>query len=372
MIGKFPIILIGLFVISACRNNSNSPVIKDFSQASIDTLFISATQEFAVEAQANLSKPEFVILKENDQTMYSEISRIIDAYGKYFILDTWGSRKLVSFDHSGNPIVSYGSRGGGPGEYFAPNDFDVDEDNIYMLDNSNKSLLIFGHDGSFKTKRDVPFNAAAFYRMENGDFIFKVNPETGTGFQLCVTDSLLNPLVHMLPYPKDYVGGFTTVDSFRKKADGLMYYSSPSDTIYHLNNSGDIVAKTVLVFENGPVDEIAKLDYVRAWEQGLLKNRGMQLKNNPIVLPDGRGYGIIDDAGKRHILFFNINNSESGITPFSDLTVFSPIIPTTIDFKGRLISYLAPEITEIIHGKDELPDSVLAALEDGYRVLTIF
>ncbi len=372
VIGNTAIIILCLLAISGCRNNSNSTIIRESSQAKIDTLFISASQDYALTAQANLPKPEFVILKEDDNTMYSDISRLIDAYGKYFILDSWGSRKLVSFDHYGNPIISYGRRGKGPEEYVAPNDFDVDKDNVYLLDSSNKSLLIFGHDGSFKIKRDVPFYADALCHMNNGDFIFKVSPGADKNYQLCITDSLLNPIAYMLPYPKDYVGGFVTVDTFRKSANGLTYYSSPSDTIYHLDNSGDIVSKTVLAFEKGSIDELAKLDYVKAFDQGLLTKGGMQLNNNPIILPDGRGYGSVNDARKRHVLFFNVNSNESGITTFGDMTAFSPVLPVTIDYNNRLISFLTPEIIELTQNTDELPDSVKTALEDGNRVLTIF
>lgn len=56
----------------------------------------------------------------------------------------------------------------------------------------------------------------------------------------------------------------------------------------------------------------------------------------------------------------------------SELAALNPILPTTSSYNGRLISYLAPEIMETLANKDELPDSVKAALEDGCRVLAIF
>ena len=297
------LILSCFFAVVACRNSNDSDGINDSRQSTIYTLFISASQDYAVNSIGELPDPEFVILKENDQTMYSEISKIADSPDRFFILDTWGSRKLVSFDHFGTPITSYGRRGNGPGEYVLPTDFDIDDTNVYLLDNPDKSLLVFSHDGTFIKQLEMPFFAAGVCKLDNGNFVFNVEVDAETGHQLCVTDSLLNPMVYMLPYPTDYVGGWVTSYPLRKTADGIAYYSSPADTIYHLDTTGNIIAKTALRFENGSIDDSAKLDYIKAMEQGLLNKGGMQLLDNPVVLPDGRGYGEIDVAQNRHILF---------------------------------------------------------------------
>ena len=58
--------------------------------------------------------------------MFADINQVIDAFGKYFIIDTYGSRTVVSFDHNGKPLASYGKHGN------APNDI------LYQQENYNK------------------------------------------------------------------------------------------------------------------------------------------------------------------------------------------------------------------------------------------
>ena len=41
----------------------------------------------------NMSAVRFVILHEDDQTMFSDMNQLIDAFGKYFVVDSYRKKE---------------------------------------------------------------------------------------------------------------------------------------------------------------------------------------------------------------------------------------------------------------------------------------
>lgn len=377
--GKFSImqrvIMLTLYIISmawlaGCNHNGN--ISRQSSiDCKVDTLSISYNMTFYDSVINTLPSPHFVILKENDATMYSEISRVIDANGKYFILDAWGARKLISFDHDGNPITCYGRRGNGPGEYITTNDFDVDSAQVYLLDAAAKHLIIYDHSGKFIKQLDIPFFPLAFCKLGNGNFMFHLHPSSQNTYEICITDSELNPITYLLDYPEDMVGRFLNTDVFRKNDAGISYYSSPSDTVYAFDLEGNITKKTFLNFADGSIDNLAKTNFMKAMEEGLIEKHGMQLTNNPIITSNGFTLGTIRNRGKYY--YFISGTSRNGIKEFGIKTsAYNVVTPLNTDCDGHLIGVLSPETLKYLDDADTLPDSVKNALDDGCKVLQIF
>lgn len=366
------LLLAAATVCGGCSRGSSSGSLADGGVV-VDTLYISASGDFYDEAVGRMPSPEFVILKEDDATMYSEITRLVDAYGKYFVLDSWSSRKLVAFDHQGNPVASFGKRGNGPGEFVIPNDVFVDSQYVYLANGPGHAILKYDHKGNYLSKLDAPFYPEAFVKLANGNFLFSFShAEMGKSF-LSITDSLMNPVKDLIPFPENYVGGWGTGNPFRMTDKEIIFYSSPSDTIYHLDMTGEIIGKTILQFEHGPVNELAKLDYIKADEQGLLKEGGMQLSDNPVYTADGLGFGSIREAGNYNYLIFDKKSGKSGVRKYGDrMSAFSLVSPTAIGEGGRLICHIDPMIMDDLADIESLPDSVRDALADGCKVLTIF
>ena len=97
---------------------------------------------------------------------------------------------------------------------------------------------------------------------------------------------MLTPLKYMLHYPDGYVGGWVTNNAFQKNKNGISYYCSPADTIYRLDYDGNLTGKRLLKFENGPIHESARINFIAAEEKGLITG-GMHLLDNPVELSDG-------------------------------------------------------------------------------------
>ena len=230
------LLLAAAMICGGCSHSSSSGALADGGVV-VDTLYISASGDFYDEAVRRMPSPEFVILKEDDATMYSEITRLVDAYGKYFVLDSWSSRKLVAFDHQGNPVASFGKRGNGPGEFVIPNDVFVDSQYVYLADGPGQAILQYDHEGNYLRKLDTPFYPCNFVKLANGNFLFCFSHGVMGKSFLCITDSLMNPVKDLIPFPENYVGGWGTVNPFRMTDKEIKCYPRIYSTRHHPTRS---------------------------------------------------------------------------------------------------------------------------------------
>lgn len=100
-----------------------------------------------------------------------KISKILLRNGKIFIYDRRKTNALLMFDISGKFERRIGKRGGGPGEYNILWGFTVDDQYIYLLDLSKKSVLVFDYSGGHVKDLKMPFSVTDMAVLDNGDFI---------------------------------------------------------------------------------------------------------------------------------------------------------------------------------------------------------
>lgn len=370
-------ILLLVNLVVACTNSAKQVHRKYISTSDvpvIDTIFVSSESKRIKEKDSNVSKVKFIILREDDDTMFADVNQVIDAFGKYFIVDTYGSCRVVSFDHHGNPLASYGKRGNGPGEYIFPWDVDVCSTYVYILDISQKRLIKYNHKGDFIDSRNIPFESKGFTLLKNGNFLFKLEPLNGlNNYQLCVTDSMLNPLSYMLRYPNDYVGGWVTDAVFQKNKNGISYYCSPADTVYCLSYEGKMTGKRLLKYGNGSIHELAKINFIEAQDRGKITS-GVHLLNNPVSLSNGICFMEVTDYTNKgtYTITFNPINGKNKVTKFADnMSVYDVIVPCASSSNDQVISYMDGMIASKCYDFKLLPDSIVEALNEGYRLLVL-
>lgn len=366
-----------LILATACTNRMKQASRNDISSSefpAVDTLFISTEYSNSKLLDGDASTTDFVILQEDDNTMFADINQIIDAFGKYFIVDTYSSRRVVSFDHNGKPVASYGKRGNGPGEYVAPWDVEVSSEYVYILDISRRKLLKYSHRGDYAGCQNVPFDSRGFALLENSKVLFNLEPSEETNCQLCVTDSGLNPLSYMLPYPDGYVGGWATDNVFRKNDNGISYYCSPSDTIYRIDYNGNLIGKRLLKFEKGSIHASAKIDFLAAEQRGKL-TRGMHLLNNPVELSNGICFMEVTDYSDEgtYVVALNPANGMHKAKKFAEhMSIYDVVIPCTSNKNNQVISYLNQMAADKCYDFNIMPDSLVEALNEGNRLLAIY
>lgn len=77
-----------------------------------------------------------------------------DADGNIFVADGHGANaRIAKFDRSGRFLLSWGTRGTGPGQFNIPHSIATDaQGNVYVADSGNKRIQIFDGRGAFKSQ----------------------------------------------------------------------------------------------------------------------------------------------------------------------------------------------------------------------------
>lgn len=337
----------------------------------ISTVKISIDEAYYDSVASRISDTTFLILDEDDKTMFSCIDKIMAYRDKFYVLDKNESRTVVSFEKDGSPGHRYGRVGQGPGEYVFPWDMDVDETGVYVLDTNSKKVIHYSEEGTFLGERSLPFFADALKRLKNGNFIFNITPDGKQLPALVVTDSLMNPVGRSNSYPEGYVGGCSTGYIFRKNGSEVAFYRSPSDTLIMLDESGKTDAFVVFDFLGKAIPEEAKTNYLAFRGSGVTKDY-LRLVNNPIAVSDSIWVGLVEDGGDQYTILFNPLKNQCGGRKFTDASsVYDMIEPIFSDGKGTLFSLISWELKDRCRDYELLPDTIKNALDNGNRVLLI-
>lgn len=344
----------------------NTP--KDYSAVDIDM-----SSDFYDSIMSNVAPPTFIVLKESDNTLYSEIDKIVTDDDYYYILDSYAAKTVVSFTKDGMAHTKYGNIGQGPGEYAKPWDIDVDSEYLYVLDSNMKKILQFKKDGTLVKEQSIPFRAFGFKRLQNGGYVFNLltdgKEETP---RLCRTDSTISNPEYYLPAPKGYVGGFLTTDVLKSDKDIISFYTAPGDTLYYLDKDGVPEGGLVFNFGKMAVPEIAKVDYLAAREKGLLENT-VRFTCNPIPLKGNLMAGTLTDDDDQYIVLFNSKDNKCGVRKCNpEKSVFEILEPATANKNGDLICYTTLEFLRKAKDFDSLPKTIREELNDNYHVLAIY
>lgn len=337
----------------------------------ISTVKISIDEAYYDSVASRISDTTFMILDEDDNTMFSCIDKIMAYRDKFYVLDKNESRTVVSFEKDGSPGHRYGRVGQGPGEYVFPWDMDVDETGVYVLDTNSKKVIHYSEEGTFLGERSLPFFADALKRLKNGNFIFNITPDGKQLPALVVTDSLMNPVGRSNSYPEGYVGGCSTGYIFRNNGSEVAFYRSPSDTLIMLDENGKTDAFVVFDFLGKAIPEEAKTNYLAFRGSGVTKDY-LRLVNNPIAVSDSIWVGLVEDGEDQYTILFNPLKNQCGGRKFTDASsVYDMIEPIFSDGKGTLFNLISWELKDRCQDYELLPDTVKNALDNGNRVLLI-
>ena len=77
-----------------------------------------------------------------------------DAAGNIFVADGYGANaRIAKFDRNGRFLLSWGSRGSGPGQFSTPHGIAIDaQGSVYVADQGNKRIQVFDNAGVVKAQ----------------------------------------------------------------------------------------------------------------------------------------------------------------------------------------------------------------------------
>ena len=310
---------------------------------------------------------DIVVLKEDENTMFVEPDRILDANGKYYLLDSYSGSTVVAFTHDGKPYAHYGRVGQGPGEYNIPRDIDVTEDNIYIL--GDKKIIKYSDDGEYIDEITFPFFAEAFKMLSDGRILLNLGSNGEISPSLVITDSSAKEFTTLISYPDGYVGGWSTNDVFRKAGDEISFYLSPDDNMWLFDSNGNFTQAITFDFKQRSFPSEIKLDFLK---RDRTSHEFLWFDNSPIRMNNGAWIGLVEDGGTQYTVIFSDADRRCGVRPFDkNSSVYDIIEPMCADLDDNIISYLDSEIAARCRDYDSLDPKVRAALEDGDRALVI-
>ena len=72
-----------------------------------------------------------------------------DRDGNIYVTDGYGNSRVLKFDKYGRPLLGWGMKGSGPGQFDTPHTIVIDGDLVYVGDRENARIQIFDRNGRF-------------------------------------------------------------------------------------------------------------------------------------------------------------------------------------------------------------------------------
>lgn len=334
-----------------------------------DISFKEISDDYMEELVDDIS---YVLLKEEDNNLMLNCSKVIGNDKGIFIFDRFGKNTLQEYDGNGTFVRQYGVRGSGPDEYSKAWDFDVDSTSVYLYDRGTKRILIYDLNGNLIRRIPLDCRPEAISSLDDGRFIM-VLPDDGENnpgrSQIAVIDSTGNYISRYLNYGEYSFGVERLSDNLlRKCGDSIVYQQALSDSLYIFDSSGDLVSGQAMDFGKKSIPGSKYKAYTEFLEDGGKKKYAF-LSDTPIICKNWI-IGNIFNAGERGIVCQNLGNGKGGFFSVKpdQVTPHIPLFPISIE-GDDLVSVIDYDIFSGLKSKEWVPDSVRKHIENGNKAL---
>lgn len=214
---------------------------------------------------ANLTDSiSFIRLSDSNQdALFKGINKCTIHEGRIYILDYFGTSTLTVFNTAGDFLFKVGSQGNGVGEYHRITDFDVWNDNIYVLDSQSRKILVYNKDGQFTKEHSYNGKLEGVNSLVvtvDGEFLLGMDVEQNPSAQVVLADSDFNINQTLLTFDEKTTRKHLNIGSFRRCGDRIVYYYPVSNRIYQFDQSGAIVREYDISI-GAPIPDDIKSDY---------------------------------------------------------------------------------------------------------------
>jgi len=301
----------------------------------------------------------FVILDtSNDDFLFSYIDKIVLSEDYIYILD-WISRRILIFDHNGNPVRSLSKRGRGPGEYLQISDFDVDENgSIWVIDGQSDILLKYSPTCEFIESQDLKYEIHAL-KCRNAKFLMGLaawDTSHYKGAAVLSANEKLDIEGSLLSYPEDFDENYSLPTStFNVCDNGILYHLPINDYVYLISDEHKITKKYHFDFGDRSVPSYIRSDIEKNIDE---LNHYMTLVSS-IHIDESYVIGSIWKGGLQN---FAIDRKQDILYIQND-TKTSPIIGMS---ENRIVWQISPNDADML---ELLPEEIRQAVEKDETVL---
>lgn len=211
---------------------------------------------------------EFLLLETNDDCLIGDVSKLIVSDGKVIVFDKSKSNAIYVFDaHNGDFLFQIGVRGRGPGEYYFIVDFDIYKDEVAVVDQGSKDILIYSlQDGTFVRKETfgpTDYNGTNYMvRLDSNYYFYCGNNGFRYNYSLVTVNA--QSLVHQkaLSFTDEKLSSLSSNVLTRSHSE-VFVAQLFNDTIYQVDHTG-ILPLYVLQSESNRLPQ----DFFKSVEMG--------------------------------------------------------------------------------------------------------
>jgi len=321
--------LLGIFIffslVMANSNENQKAEWKGKIEKEVETVECSKTPLYGI-LKLNLTSPLIIGSETDARYFFTSLREIkVDKKGRIYVLDSKAARIQV-YDIAGKFISTIGGKGQGPGEFFAPSSFFVNEKgNIYIYDTMTRKITVFSEDWIYKEfislneiahgkfsvdkKGNILFNTVAFEPDGNMYISFiKLRPKENIKKKY-ISALFLKPIIdgkrrfiYEHPYQQNIY--------FSLLGNGnIALVKSLEPTIYYFSGEGEILSKVLKEEKSERITkkekEIVFTDFFKQMRKGL---------HDKVFFPESRPiYSnlLIDDENRIYLERFKPINEKS-------------------------------------------------------------
>ena len=307
-----------------------------------------------------LNVSRFIILDDDEDAIFSDLSKVMCDGERIFILD--GNLSTIHvFSMSGKQLGKIDNIGQGPGEYVRLRDFDVKDNKIYLYDDMNRRILCYNlSDYKYEESVQTSFFARAFSLLENGNILFVLPKDQGHK-QVVVTDPNCNIMSEYIDFEEDDLDNQTRYSLLQKTGRGLVYSKPLQNDVYIFSSRDGHLLEEYLFLIDGKEFSDENFD-------------SPNLRTTPLILNDGT---ILGNYLKGRESFFyqkSLNSDRSwvrgvlrGENHYSDL-----LLPLCVSGDSLILSYLVDEVYQKMDKTLPLESKYEEYLENGGFLITTF
>ena len=228
-----------LIILCACNQPSEN---SDGSGANqndyVDDLIVFEESAFEDPEQIRYSELfdsyHFIPLETSEESILSEITQVKFLNKKIIIRDNLTS-KVVLFSDDGKYLRNIGNAGRGPGEYTGLTEIDVDVDNnyIFILDNTAKKIITYDLQGNLINELTLKIHTTpfSFQYAGQGKFLVSLNPLFKKSHALVLIDSKGRVVKYMLDNAI-HISSLLSPSNFFTTSTDIKFMTVSMDTIY--------------------------------------------------------------------------------------------------------------------------------------------
>jgi hypothetical protein len=183
-----------------------------------------------------------ILLETTEESLIGKIDKIQIYENRIYILDKELAKSLFVFSDKGKFLFKIRHLGKGRGEFVTPDDFNIDDNKIYINSRILRKILAFNINGGLISELPVPTISFSFSLIGPTSFFFYTCGMSDLNHMVIGSDTKGKVIENYLPYEttnKKYPGCFVSSQSnFFKTKDGIDVSLPFSDIVYEITPKG--------------------------------------------------------------------------------------------------------------------------------------